>query len=249
MGPYRAETGHVDMSENSGLKTLIVFSALFVACALGGAGYAGFLELRKQLDALNASTQRVVIDLSTELGGQIEKARWEPSGTKADNDEDQREIRETLAHIRTTIKTLSDRQTAINETLGKKRQVTLPQNNVRTVYFEMAKADGEEVDAQIDVALIGFSQYALRPDCAAIVNGYADTLGKDSANLALSRERARYVAAKIRDSGIEVARVRAWGERRLETHTFDDVDLRNNRRVEIKVSCEGPEHVQAQASS
>lgn len=237
------------MSENSGIKSLVIVSAVFIAGILGGAGYAGFLELQKRLDALQAQTQRVVVDLGTELIGEIEKSQLKAAEPQADSGKDQREIRETLAQLRTAVETLSDRQAAINETLAKDSPAEQVQSEKRTVYFEMAKVDGEDVDVQINVALIDLSQYASRPDCMAEVNGYADTLGRDSANLALSRERARYVASKVRDAGIKVASVEAWGERRLETHTFDGVDLQNNRRVEIEITCDGPGSPPTQATS
>lgn len=228
------------MSENSGLKVLVISSALFVAGALGGAGYAGFMKLQDQLAQLQEQTTRVVVDLNAELIGEIEKAQWKPAGEAVDNGADSREIRDTLAQLRTAIDTLAERQAAINETLGKEEPPTPLEGEKRTIYFEMAKADGEAADKQISSALIELSKYADRPDCSASVNGYADTLGRDAANLALSRERARYVAAYVREYGIKVAGVQAWGERRLKTHTFDGIDHKNNRRVEIDIACDGP---------
>jgi len=241
------------MSENSsGLKTIIILCAVFVAGSLGGAGYAGFLELQKLLARQQEETQRVVVDLGTELTGTIEKSQWKPSGGDSDSDdESQREIRDTLSNLRTMIETLSERQMAINETLGREQQAEekKPAGDKRTIYFELGKAESEEAATQVTLTLGGLGRYAARPDRAASVNGYADTLGKDASNLALSRERARYVAAKVRDAGIRVASVEAWGERRLETHTFDGVGLQNNRRVEIEVTCEGPETGIAAATS
>ncbi len=77
-----------------------------------------------------------------------------------------------------------------------------------------------------------------RKGCVVTVAGYADTLGSDSVNLAVSRERAQMVANGLRTAlpGIEVKEV-AWGERHLAVWTPDEKVEMANRRVDINVEC------------
>lgn len=79
-----------------------------------------------------------------------------------------------------------------------------------------------------------------RKNCTIGVEGYADTLGGDSRNLQLSKQRAEEVSAKLRaafaDQGVKVSDA-AWGERRLKIWTKDNTGQRANRRVDIEVSC------------
>lgn len=84
------------------------------------------------------------------------------------------------------------------------------------------------------------SMVSTRKDCVITVAGYADTLGDDAVNLALSRERAQIVAKELRTAlpGVEVKEV-AWGERSLAVWTPDNKVEMANRRVDINVECKG----------
>jgi len=84
------------------------------------------------------------------------------------------------------------------------------------------------------------SMVGSRKDCVITVAGYADTLGDDAVNLAVSRERAQIVANGLRSAlpGIEVKEV-AWGERSLAVWTPDNKVEMANRRVDINVECKG----------
>lgn len=79
-----------------------------------------------------------------------------------------------------------------------------------------------------------------RKGCVVAVSGFADTLGSDKINLAVSRERASAVAGGLRSAlagqGIEVKEV-AWGERHLAVWTPDNRSEKANRRVDISVDC------------
>jgi outer membrane protein OmpA-like peptidoglycan-associated protein len=78
-----------------------------------------------------------------------------------------------------------------------------------------------------------------RQGCAISVAGYADTLGDDDINLAVSKDRAHTIATKLKDalgSGVQIAET-AWGERRLQEMTKDNVASKANRRVDIAVQC------------
>lgn len=79
-----------------------------------------------------------------------------------------------------------------------------------------------------------------RKSCVVTVAGYADTLGNDSVNLAVSRERAQVVANGLRAAlpGVEVKEV-AWGERSLAVWTPDNKVEMANRRVDVNVECKG----------
>ena len=79
-----------------------------------------------------------------------------------------------------------------------------------------------------------------RKGCAVTVAGYADTLGSDNVNLAVSRERAQIVANGLRSAlpGVEVKEV-AWGERSLAVWTPDNKVEMANRRVDVNVECKG----------
>jgi flagellar motor protein MotB len=78
-------------------------------------------------------------------------------------------------------------------------------------------------------------------DCAITVAGHADTLGDDSNNLELSRERASKVAANLKAAlGNDVPiKIVAWGERNLKVWTPDETARTANRSVDINVSCKG----------
>jgi outer membrane protein OmpA-like peptidoglycan-associated protein len=78
-----------------------------------------------------------------------------------------------------------------------------------------------------------------RKGCAVSVAGFADTLGPDDLNLAVSRDRAHVIAAKLKDAlgpDVQIAET-AWGERRLHEMTKDNVAAKANRRVDIAVQC------------
>ena len=78
-----------------------------------------------------------------------------------------------------------------------------------------------------------------RQGCAISVAGYADTLGDDDINLEVSKERAHTIATKLREAlgdNVQVAET-AWGERRLQELTTDNVASKANRRVDVAVQC------------
>lgn len=79
-----------------------------------------------------------------------------------------------------------------------------------------------------------------RTDCSVTVAGYADTLGGDKINLAISKKRAHTIAAKLQTAfaGAPVHITEAaWGERRLQDWTPNNVGHEANRRVDVSVNC------------
>ena len=81
-----------------------------------------------------------------------------------------------------------------------------------------------------------------RKDCTVTVAGYADTLGGDKVNLDISKRRAHTVAAKLKTAfaggPVQITEA-AWGERRLQEWTPNNVAREANRRVDVSVNCKG----------
>jgi len=78
-----------------------------------------------------------------------------------------------------------------------------------------------------------------RKGCAVSVAGFADTLGPDDLNLAVSKDRAHVIATRLKEAlgpDVQIAET-AWGERRLHEMTKDNVGDKANRRVDIAVQC------------
>lgn len=79
-------------------------------------------------------------------------------------------------------------------------------------------------------------------DCTVTVSGFADTLGSDRINLEVSKRRAHAVAAKLKAAfaggPVQITEA-AWGERRLQEWTPNNVAREANRRVDVSVNCKG----------
>ena len=107
-----------------------------------------------------------------------------------------------------------------------------------SVHFQ--KIGGTDETAQT-VALVGKLKDLLknRKGCAVSIAGYSDTLGDDDINLAVSKDRAHVIAAKLKEAlgnDVSIAET-AWGERRLAEMTKDNVASKSNRRGDIAVQC------------
>lgn len=107
-----------------------------------------------------------------------------------------------------------------------------------SVHFQ--KIGGTDETAQT-VVIVGKVKELIqgRKGCAVSVAGYADTLGPDDINLAVSKDRAHVMATKLKEalgSDVQIAET-AWGERRLAEMTKDNVPSKANRRVDIAVQC------------
>ena len=76
--------------------------------------------------------------------------------------------------------------------------------------------------------------------CSVTVAGYADTLGGDKVNLEISKKRAHAIAARLKTAfaggPIQITEA-AWGERRLQEWTPNNVAREANRRVDVSVNC------------
>ena len=107
-----------------------------------------------------------------------------------------------------------------------------------SVHFQ--KIGGTDETAQT-AAIVGRLKDLLknRNGCAISVAGYADTLGDDDINLAVSKDRAHSIAVTLKEAlgtDVQIAET-AWGERRLHEMTKDNIASKLNRRVDIAVQC------------
>lgn len=108
-----------------------------------------------------------------------------------------------------------------------------------TVRFE--KIGGLDDNGQADMIVQKLRAITKgRTDCSVTVAGYADTLGGDKLNLAISKRRAHLVAAKLQTAfagGPVHITEAAWGERRLQDWTPNETAHAANRRVDVSVNC------------
>jgi outer membrane protein OmpA-like peptidoglycan-associated protein len=108
--------------------------------------------------------------------------------------------------------------------------------------FEFRRLGATEDDVQSDAVAAKVKDLIRgRAKCAVSVAGYADTVGSDEFNLALSKQRAHNVAVRLRQTlgdGVQIAET-GWGDRRLQVWTPDNTPKTENRRVDIAVRCEG----------
>jgi outer membrane protein OmpA-like peptidoglycan-associated protein len=117
-------------------------------------------------------------------------------------------------------------------------QTTATVSPLRIQFKEVGSADDDGQAAMIVAKLRDIVKD--RKDCTISVAGYADTLGGDKTNLALSKKRARVIAEKLKAAfaGKPVQiNESAWGERRLANWTPDEIGRETNRRVDVAVSC------------
>jgi outer membrane protein OmpA-like peptidoglycan-associated protein len=108
-----------------------------------------------------------------------------------------------------------------------------------TVRFE--KIGGLDDNGQADMIVQKLKAITKgRSDCSVSVAGYADTLGGDKINLTISKKRAHGIAAKLQTAfagaPVHVTEA-AWGERRLQDWTPNNVARQANRRVDVSVTC------------
>jgi hypothetical protein len=79
------------------------------------------------------------------------------------------------------------------------------------------------------------------PTPKLFVIGHTDTVGGDSENLVLSRNRARAIAAYFRSKGFRLPIFFVgYGERQLRARTADNVDEARNRRADYTLALESP---------
>lgn len=105
-------------------------------------------------------------------------------------------------------------------------------------FAAVGSVTGPGVDRQLNDIVQAIAKQEIDADCVIDISGHTDTLGSDANNHILSKRRAKEVADKIKTAFPNViVNPQGWGERRLETMTYDGEHNAANRRVQIKVTC------------
>lgn len=104
-----------------------------------------------------------------------------------------------------------------------------------TLFFVEGKDEFTEESRRVIEGI--FAEIARRPVPDVLVIGHTDTVGSETFNDALSRQRAEVVRAALLARGIAADKVVAIGrgKRELAVPTGDNVAEPRNRRVEIQV--------------
>lgn len=236
------------MSEKSGSSIAVVFASVFSAAAIIGAGYYGFGELRKALQTQQSETRNVIVELQTETLDEIKKINAGGSNASAGNaalSSDQGDaILSSLGNLASSLEAVQKQQETLTMQLSMSEEAeeivaptVIGDVHRATVLFPLAVAKGEEIDKQIAGIVPGLTSFQGERTCVANVSGYSDTIGSDSANVNISRKRAKYVAAKLEQDGFEIGNITGWGERQLSVLTADGVHHDQNRRVVVELSC------------
>ena len=98
---------------------------------------------------------------------------------------------------------------------------------------------------RVEKTLLAFAEKGIvttePPQIKLYVAGHTDTVGDDGANLALSKSRARSIAAYFRQKGFGMPIFYAgFGERQLRAKTADNVDEVRNRRADYTLALHVP---------
>ena len=104
------------------------------------------------------------------------------------------------------------------------------------VLFEFGRA---EVRPAAQNAIAKLASYLKQhPDRRVLIEGFTDSIGSDSANLALSQRRAQAVADALRAQGIDPTRIatRGYGKAYPVAGNTSASDRAMNRRVEVYIS-------------
>lgn len=109
---------------------------------------------------------------------------------------------------------------------------------LRTVYYLLNQYRGEAVELQLTDIAIDLKKKTRGRQCQMFVYGYTDTTGTDNSNYQLSEKRAEHAASILEKAGFKVKEVKGYSERKLQTMTLDEVQNKNNRRVDVRLVCE-----------
>ena len=104
------------------------------------------------------------------------------------------------------------------------------------VLFEFGRAEiRPAAQGSIDKLAHYLSQH---PDRRVLIEGFTDSVGSDSANLALSERRSQAVADALRARGVDPSRIstRGYGEAYPVASNSSTSDRAMNRRVEVYIS-------------
>jgi len=104
------------------------------------------------------------------------------------------------------------------------------------VLFEFGRA---EIKPAAQASMAKLAHYLNQhPDRRILIEGFTDSVGSDSANLALSQRRSQAVAEALRAQGVDPTRIatRGYGEAYPVASNSSTSDRAMNRRVEVYIS-------------
>ena len=123
-------------------------------------------------------------------------------------------------------------------------QVEIPHEDVHFASgaHAIVEAEAPKLEASLGELRAALARYGrLAEGVRLFVAGHTDTVGDAEANLALSRRRARAIAAWFRRQGVRVPiHYAGLGERHLRVATPDETDEPANRRAAYIVAVEPP---------
>lgn len=115
------------------------------------------------------------------------------------------------------------------------------------VSFPDASVEPAETDVDQRVAALA-AWLTAHPDVQLVLDGHADATGDEAANLALSAERARAVAARLTAAGVAADRLQTRGFGAYQPILGVDSGSARNRRVTMRVlgldGCPTPDEAQ-----
>lgn len=127
--------------------------------------------------------------------------------------------------------------------------VEIPHEDVvfETGKWELLPTEAPKLDAALAALVAAVKRYseAMRRDggkeVTVYITGHTDTVGSSASNQALSLNRARAIAAYLRQRGLKTAmQYVGFGEERPAIATGDEVDEPQNRRAVYSVAVEPP---------
>lgn len=182
---------------------------------------------------LAGCTHSSVVLLSDEDGGQGEIAILPPSGAGGETVVKDANTRATLTGSRPSIRPLGAKGLKPNE--AALVAALPPPAKSFTLYFHEGTTDITPESLPVLESIR--AEVAGRAGAEVQVTGHTDTVGSESDNDALSRERAKEVLDFLASKGFARTMMSAVGrgERQLVEQTADNVSSRLNRRVEVIV--------------
>ena len=135
--------------------------------------------------------------------------------------------------------------------------VSVPHEEVQfaSASIEVAEAERSKLDEslrkintilnRVERTLLQFAEQGIvttaPPSPKLYVTGHTDSVGADSDNLTLSKNRAKAIAAYFRKQGFRMPIFYlGYGERQLRAKTADNVDDARNRRADYTLALEAP---------
>ena len=125
---------------------------------------------------------------------------------------------------------------AQSQTSAQKRMALLPEMRSDTQYVVYFRFAYSTLNPAAEKFLVDVSKnYKTQAPSKIRVAGYADTIGSDKVNMAISLRRAKNVANALNKNGVPSSKitVKGYGETNLAVPTADEVMEPRNRRAVI----------------